>query len=89
VLYFSVFSDNVFSRLLLHPPCFFIFGVIAKIITQHVKKGCQWQPFDSVSGEAKVTLILNSTKSTVETLRNPNIQSLWRKDFQQRTLAIV
>jgi hypothetical protein len=63
--------------------------VIAKTITQHVKKGCQWQPFDSVSGEDKVTLILNSTKSTVETLRNPNIQSLWRKDFQQRTLAIV
>jgi hypothetical protein len=51
MLYFSVFSDNVFSRLLLHPPCFFIFGVIAKTITQHVKKGCQWQPFDSVSGE--------------------------------------
>ena len=69
MLYFSVFFDNVFSRLLLHPPCFFIFGVIAKTITQHVKKGCQWQPFDSVSGETKVTLILNSTKSTVETLR--------------------
>ena len=64
---------------------FFYFRVIAKTITQHGrqsdndditglsstkrKKGCQRQPFHSVSGETKVALILNSTKSTVETLR--------------------